>query len=471
MVTIERYDRFSPIGSGGFSQVYKAWQPDFNRWVAIKVLTIGVADEVDRRAFERECIAMGSVSEHPNIVTVYDSGFTKEGLPYLAMELYTETLLSRIKSRSFVPVEEVLELAVLLAGALQRAHSERILHRDIKPQNVFYSAYDVPALADFGIASLASDTRQEQTTGLTIHYAAPEILDGASPTVESDIYSLGATLFTALAGHRPFARPGQKDSEAALTNRILTEPPPAITAQTLPPRADRAMRTLLAKHPNDRPRTALDVANLFRDIQQRMGISPTALRIADSQLDQEITVSRRPVRQTESSPSADSRSPLDDGNTTGSVTMARSKVGYKPTEEFREPDRSNRKLIGLVALGAALVIGAGGAHFALQSPDRETTTTSTTSTSQTPQTLPAPAPGKPTGVTIAAGNSPKLISWDEVEGADRYQVNFLGATPRTEAVAEAQFTTAADEVDFCITVEAIGPTNKLSIASEVVCNS
>jgi len=246
--TISGYEQFRPIGSGGFSTVYEARQPELNRKVAVKVLTIGSGQDFDRAAFEGECRAMGTVSEHPNIVTVYESGFSQEGLPYITMELYNETLLDKIQASGFLSLEDVLVIGVQMAGALHRAHEERLLHRDIKPQNIFFSQYGEPFLGDFGIAALAHEQHVQKTFGLTFHYAAPEVLDGQMPTVSSDIYSLGATVYTALAGHRPFARPGQKEGEAAVTSsgsdssRLPCALPPSGSTKTIQFRAFPAVR-------------------------------------------------------------------------------------------------------------------------------------------------------------------------------------------------------------------------------------
>ena len=207
-VQIDGFDELRPIGRGGFSYVFSARQRDFNRRVALKVLTFGLADERERRSFERECRAMGLVSQHPHIVTVFNAAFTTTKQPCIVMELYSGgTLGERLKRDGPLPVAVVLDVGVKIAGALQTAHDRGLLHRDIKPQNLFVSEFGEPALGDFGISTLDDERSISGGGGLTVHYAPPEVLEGAPATARSDVYSFAATLYTLLEGSRPFAAP------------------------------------------------------------------------------------------------------------------------------------------------------------------------------------------------------------------------------------------------------------------------
>lgn len=486
-VTIAGYEQFRPIGSGGFSTVYEARQPELNRRVAVKVLTLGTDQTFDRAAFEGECRAMGTVSEHPNIVTVYESGFSAGGLPYITMELYNETLLDRVKARGFLSLEEILPVGILMASALHRAHIERLLHRDIKPQNIFFSQYDEPFLGDFGIAALAHEQHAQKSFGLTFHYAAPEVIDGEMPQVESDIYSLGATLYTALAGHRPFARPGAKESHAVITNRILSEPPPTITSQNIPENVERALLTMLAKHPNDRPRTALQVGKLLRDLQSRLGFEMTPMRVAEGDFDNDHTVPRnrigsappasqsgahnRTVAAEASTPEADSS--LDD-SLSGSVTVYRASERARPTAEFAEPEKKpNRTLIGV---GAVLFIGAlaAGSFFLLagndgtvptvsEPTDSSTTTTTTLITVTPPETV--------DGVKISADEGRIEVSWDDAANADRYRVDFTAGLDESVVVdtTETAIELPEDAGLLCVEVVAVNESGRTAPPSEQAC--
>lgn len=485
-VTIAGYEKFRPIGSGGFSTVYEARQPELNRRVAVKVLTLGSDQTFDRAAFEGECRAMGTVSEHPNIVTVYESGFSQDGLPYITMELYNETLLDRIKARGFLSLEEILPVGILMASALHRAHVERLLHRDIKPQNIFFSQYGEPFLGDFGIAALAHEQHAQRSFGLTFHYAAPEVLDGEMPQIESDIYSLGATIYTALAGHRPFARPGAKESHAVITNRILSEPPPPITAQRIPDNIERALLTLLAKHPNDRPRSALQVGELLRDLQSRLGFEMTPMRVAENDFDNDHTVSRNPVNGAPQVPSStedrtvaavvnppSAAKNLED-SLSGSVTIYRASERAKPTSDFATPEReSNRTLIGITALIVLVALAAGGFFLLSNNDDPVPTvnepTDSSTTTTTTLITVNPPAPAD--GLVIQEENGRVEVSWDEAENAVRYRVDFTAGLDESVVVDETETTAdlPEDAALVCVEVVSVGESGRTAAPSEQAC--
>ena len=198
-VRIDGFDELQPIGRGGFSYVFSARQRDFNRRVALKVLSFGLADERERRSFERECRAMGLVSQHPHIVTVFNAAFTSTKQPCIVMELYSGgTMGDRQKREGQLPVAVVLDVGVKIAGALQTAHDRGLLHRDIKPQNLFISEFGEPALGDFGISTLDDEMSISGGGGLTVHYAPPEVLEGAPAGAISDVYSFAATLYLAV---------------------------------------------------------------------------------------------------------------------------------------------------------------------------------------------------------------------------------------------------------------------------------
>ena len=263
-VQIDGFDELQPIGRGGFSYVFSARQRDFNRRVALKVLSFGLADERERRSFERECRAMGLVSQHPHIVTVFNAAFTTTKQPCIVMELYSGgTLGERLRSgRAACPSPMVLDVGVKIAGALQTAHDRGLLHRDIKPQNLFISEFGEPALGDFGISTLDDERSISGGGGLTVHYAPPEVLEGAPATPISDVYSFAATLYTLLEGTRPFAPPaGQRQSVGELARRIMLEEPPRVRPRR---RARGRWPTLLARTMAKRPERAPAVGGRAR---------------------------------------------------------------------------------------------------------------------------------------------------------------------------------------------------------------
>jgi hypothetical protein len=160
-----------------------------NRDVAVKVLNAGFSSEIERRTFERECHALGRLSHHPNIVTVFNDAMTTDGRPCIVMELYHSNYRERLEHDGVLAIDEAIAVAVRICGALQTAHEAGVLHRDLKPHNIFVSAYGEPALGDFGISTIDDERSQSRSSGLSIAYAAPEVLEDGDASVASDIYS------------------------------------------------------------------------------------------------------------------------------------------------------------------------------------------------------------------------------------------------------------------------------------------
>ena len=279
-VQIDGFDQLRPIGRGGFSYVYSARQKDFNRLVALKVLTFGLADERERRSFERECRAMGLVSQHPHIVTVFNAAFTSTKQPCIVMELYSGgTMGERQKREGQLPVAVVLDVGVKIAGALQTAHDRGLLHRDIKPQNLFISEFGEPALGDFGISTLDDEMSISGGGGLTVHYAPPEVLEGSPASPISDLYSFAATLYTLLEGARPFAAPeGTRQSIGELARRIMLEEPPRARRADVPRSLAELLARTMGKRPEQRPQSAAEFGQEVQRIQGELGLAVTALR-------------------------------------------------------------------------------------------------------------------------------------------------------------------------------------------------
>jgi Protein kinase domain len=255
----EGYADLVRIDQGGFATVYRARDTRFDRTVALKVLRSESLNTRQLRRFRAECLATGRVSSHPNIVTVYDAGTTRGNRPWLAMEYCSGgSLAHKVARVGPLPVTEVISIGIRLCSALHAAHEAGILHRDVKPPNVLLTSYGEPALADFGIASVANvdDTGSSayETAAYTVVHAAPEILEGKAGTAAADIYSLGSTLYTLLAGQAPFAKEASTGL-APLVTRILANDVPVIARPGVPAELEHLLGTCMAAEPQDRPAT------------------------------------------------------------------------------------------------------------------------------------------------------------------------------------------------------------------------
>jgi|GEM_PF-6096261 len=263
---IDGYSELRPIGHGGFSTVYASVQRVFDRRVAVKVLHATLAAPEAQRRFVRECHALGRVGDHPNIITVFDAGATADAHPYLAMEyLPRGSVAELVARRGPLPPAAASRVGARMAGALAYAHERGILHRDLKPANILLRENGSPVLSDFGIASLSSDltlTGQAYSTAYTPNYAAPEVLADAAPSVSSDLYALGATLFVLLTGRAPYRGSGPVQLYSAIMGGAL----PVLGRDDVPAELEALVRRLLAAEPRNRPASAEAVAAELADI-------------------------------------------------------------------------------------------------------------------------------------------------------------------------------------------------------------
>ncbi len=267
------------IGRGGFGVVYKARQPSLHRTVAVKLVSSGVLDERARDRFERELHAMGTLSGHPNIVTVFDSGFTSDGRPFIVMDFMSGGSVADRLARGPILWQEAVQIGIKIAAALEAAHRAGVLHRDIKPENVLISTYGEAKLGDFGIARVQGGP--ETRTGLvtaSMSHASPEILSGARPSVASDLYALGSTMHTILAGAPPFYRETD-ESLVPMITRIAVENSPDLRPLGVPDSVCRVIERALSKDPLQRQTSAAEFGRDLQQTQIAAGLSPTELLI------------------------------------------------------------------------------------------------------------------------------------------------------------------------------------------------
>ncbi|HXY06684.1 MAG TPA: protein kinase [Terriglobales bacterium] len=256
--TLGKYDILEVIGRGGMGVVYKAIDRALGRLVAIKMMTVGSADDPELlKRFYREAQSAGKL-QHPNIVTIYDLG-DQDGNPYMVMEfLAGESLASMISARRTIPLDQKLHILIQICSALGYAHQRGVVHRDIKPANAMVLKDMTVKIVDFGIARIGNErvTRPGQLMG-SIQYMSPEQISASHVDARTDIFSVGVLLYQLLTYALPF---DGKDNGAVLL-KIIHEPPPPLSAylSTYPEELDRIVARALAKKREERYATADDL--------------------------------------------------------------------------------------------------------------------------------------------------------------------------------------------------------------------
>ncbi|WP_402372599.1 serine/threonine-protein kinase [Isoptericola rhizosphaerae] len=277
---IPGYEFRKLIGSGGFSDVFLYEQRRPRRPVAVKVLLKEWSSDAQRAAFDAEADLMATLGNHPSIVTMFEAGVTPDNRPYLAMEHCSRPNLgSRYRTERF-SVAEAMRTTIQIAGAVETAHRLGILHRDIKPANILVTQFGHPALTDFGISSTVDSVSVAE--GMSIPWSPPESFgDPPVSGIATDVWALGATCYTLLAGRTPFEVPGGSNASADLMSRIATAPLPGTGRGDVPDSLERVLRIAMAKQPGSRYPTALAFARALQQVQVELARDMTPIDILD----------------------------------------------------------------------------------------------------------------------------------------------------------------------------------------------
>ncbi len=284
-----KYDVLENVGQGGMSVVYKAMQTAMNRVVAVKMLKMGLSsDPIFSQRFMREVSLLGKLN-HPNIVTVFDSGMTAQGNLYLVMDFLSGQTLQKVLDKSgALPIDRAASLILQICDALNHAHKRDIIHRDLKPGNIMIEAdhrgEDIVKIVDFGLAKMGEGserlTRQGELWGSSF-YMSPEQCTGAESDARTDVYSFGILIYYMVTGKLPFRGSGFMDT----ISKQMNEPPPPLKSMkpdlVVSDMLEPVLFKCLQKSPENRFQTVADLKSALqtafpepkkpeRDVSSRM---------------------------------------------------------------------------------------------------------------------------------------------------------------------------------------------------------
>lgn len=274
--TFGSYKLNALIGRGGMAAVYRGYQESIDRTVAVKVLPTEFLHDANFAArFQTEAQLLAKLT-HPSILPLYDFG-TANSVPYIVMPFMANgSLADRLSAQGRLSSDEVIRILTPIAAALDYAHQQGILHRDVKPSNILFDQNDMPFLGDFGIAKI-----MEKPSGLTGPgyvgtpvYMSPEQARGEQVDSRADIYSLGVVVYRALSGRHVF---DENESAVSLMLKHAVEPPASLreALPDLPKSVDDVVQKALAKYPADRYQTATEFAQALARAANITADAPT----------------------------------------------------------------------------------------------------------------------------------------------------------------------------------------------------
>ncbi|WP_157528464.1 serine/threonine-protein kinase, partial [Nocardia sp. NRRL S-836] len=281
-IALPGYSGFRVIAQGGEGTIYRARQDGLGRDVAVKVLQ--VTDPATLTRFRRElAITVELGRQHPHIVTVLDTGTLPDGRPCIVMEYYERgSLHDRLRAMGPLPVQDVVAAGVAVADALAFAHGQGILHRDVKPQNVLVLPTSY-VLADFGIARGADAGHSASLQMVSYRHAAPQMLEGGTPSFADDVWSLGSTLFTLLEGKPPFASDNpDEDTLLSYVGRVSTAEPRSLTRFDVPAALSAVISRCLRKDRAERFSSALELRDALMAVTSGVALAPMSVVDPDS---------------------------------------------------------------------------------------------------------------------------------------------------------------------------------------------
>lgn len=397
--TIGRYRILERVGRGGMGVLYRGIDPVLDREVAIKVMSADFTagddgpDEESRARFFREARAAAKL-QHRNIVTIFEFA-EEQGVPYIVMEfLRGRSLAARMRAEPLLTLDEKLDIVTELCTGLEFAHEHGVIHRDVKPANVWLLEDGTVKLLDFGIAkvSTATFTRHGEILG-SASYMAPEQLSGGAVDARADVFATSVALYELLAGRKPF----ESDSPTATLLKIMQEEPPSLQAivPDLPQPLIAVVSKGLQKNPADRYQTAADLGSDLQLI--RMALQSTSETVVDATMGLQETMVSEQDRGEGTIVDLDvmRRTRTMVVNVPRQRTMPVRPPAPRPAAAPAPPPSAN-KLPWIAGLAATVVLLAGVGWYGMSFVSRgRETTTETRGPAAPPATAAPPAAERP----------------------------------------------------------------------------
>lgn len=347
------------LGTGGFSDVFLYEQDLPRREVAVKVMLTANGDTDMLKMFHTEADALARLSAHPSILSVFGASRAADGRPYLVME-HCPSSYATVYRDYILSLQEVLDVGVRMAGALESVHRAGLLHRDVKPSNILRTVTGAPVLSDFGVATTRFFTLDDERVAMSIPWSAPEVVsEEVVGSVASDIWSLGATLFSLLAGKSPFELDGEGvNAPDPLMRRIRSGRYTVLNREDVPEALDAVLAQSLSLRPGARQASALQFGEQLQQVQRELG-----LRVTDCEVLGEDTMTAS-VASISRTSSADSRLPeaisvsveRRPRRPTTSASDSASSLPVRRTDEVPGSEPRQKRL----STGAIILAGAGG---------------------------------------------------------------------------------------------------------------
>ncbi|MCB9451304.1 MAG: protein kinase [Anaerolineaceae bacterium] len=368
------YELIEEVGKGGMATVYRAYQPNVGRYVAVKVIHRSIAaDQQGLERFQREARLVARL-EHPHLLPIYDYDGANDP-PYIVMRYLESGTLKDVLGRGKLPPDEIAYMVRQIASALDYAHRQSVVHRDIKPSNIMIDADGNAFLTDFGIARMTEGGQGLTQTGYTVGtpgYMSPEQGLGGDVDGRADIYSLGVMVFEMVTGRLPYTA----DTPMAVILKHVNDPIPVASEvdPTVSTALDSVLAKVLAKNPEDRYQSAAAFASaLASALDADINATPTMLRMAAQQTIDVLVEKREEnkdtINQTMAKFDAERErrggTNVDDAPTTRTPSAPMAATG---APEPTTPIQQGRPPVWLLGVGAiaiiavvvVLVLGSGG---------------------------------------------------------------------------------------------------------------